>query len=139
MQFKENIRQYNSAMGFASFGANLKIPSGPGPYCFKFHGQIYHQFGTLHPPQGVQPSYSQLYIIEGNNAVDTRLRHTGIQKCTRQIMTMFTVLLDRVNPYAAAYKLMKQVKDELNEQARVSNVEPLNVSMVLKPGNDQRR
>jgi hypothetical protein len=34
---------------------------------------------------------------------------------------------------------MKEVEDEQNEQACVRNVEPLNVSMVLKPGNDQRR
>jgi hypothetical protein len=34
---------------------------------------------------------------------------------------------------------MKEVEDEHNEQACVRNVEPLNVSMVLKPGNDQRR
>ena len=48
--FKSNIRNYNSAMAFASFGAQVVSPSGHGPYTFRIHGQIYHQSGPLHPP-----------------------------------------------------------------------------------------
>jgi hypothetical protein len=47
--FRTNIRQYNSALAFASFGANIKSPPGRGPYCFRIHGQIYHQVGSLNP------------------------------------------------------------------------------------------
>ena len=39
--FQDNIRQYNSAMAFASFGANITSHVGRGPYSFRIHGQIY--------------------------------------------------------------------------------------------------
>ena len=48
--FRQNIRNYNSAMAFASFGANLTTTAGHGPYVFRIHGQIYHRSGTLYPP-----------------------------------------------------------------------------------------
>ena len=73
--FLKNIRQYNSAMAFASFGAKLDIPTGYGPYTFRLHGQIYHQSGSLHPPDGTAPCYSQLYILEGDEAVSMVRAH----------------------------------------------------------------
>ncbi|XP_014781602.1 uncharacterized protein LOC106877253 [Octopus bimaculoides] len=48
--FRNNIRRkYNSAFASASFGANIKPPPGPGPYCFRLQGQIYHYTSNLHP------------------------------------------------------------------------------------------
>jgi hypothetical protein len=35
--FIENIRAYNSALGFASMGASISPPRGYGPYCFRIH------------------------------------------------------------------------------------------------------
>ena len=40
INFRNNIRNYNSAFG--SFGANVDIPQGHGTYCFRIHGQTYH-------------------------------------------------------------------------------------------------
>jgi hypothetical protein len=37
--FMENIRAYNSALGFASMGASMREQRGRGPYCFRIHGQ----------------------------------------------------------------------------------------------------
>ena len=50
--FLDNIRQYNSSVSFASFGAQMEPPSGRGPYCLRVHGQTYHRSGTLYPPCG---------------------------------------------------------------------------------------
>ncbi|KAF2347263.1 hypothetical protein FHG87_021981 [Trinorchestia longiramus] len=33
--FRQNIRNYNSAFAFLSFGANITPPPGRGPYCFR--------------------------------------------------------------------------------------------------------
>ncbi|UYV71951.1 hypothetical protein LAZ67_9001304 [Cordylochernes scorpioides] len=41
--FMENIRSVNSALAFASMGANLAPPPGYGAYCFRINGQIYHR------------------------------------------------------------------------------------------------
>ena len=45
--FWDNIRNYNSALAFASMGAHISSP-GNGPHCFKIHSQIYHHSGPLH-------------------------------------------------------------------------------------------
>ncbi|KAF2369120.1 hypothetical protein FHG87_000128 [Trinorchestia longiramus] len=46
--FRQNIRNYNSAFTFASFGANIRPPPGRGPYCFRLQGQTYHYGSNLH-------------------------------------------------------------------------------------------
>ena len=53
--FRANIRQFNSAFSFASFGANIANiapPPGRGPPCFRLCGQVVHRSGTLHPEHG---------------------------------------------------------------------------------------
>jgi hypothetical protein len=99
--FRENIRQYNSSVSFASFGAKTATPPGRGPYTFRLHGQIYHRAGCLHPADNAAPSYSQLYIIEENQAIQTRLQQAPNQHCREDVMTILTTVLNRVNPYAA--------------------------------------
>lgn len=42
--FMNNIREYNSAMSFASFSANRSHIPGIGPYCFKIQGQIHSYY-----------------------------------------------------------------------------------------------
>jgi hypothetical protein len=73
LEFRTNIRRYNSALAFVSVGtrvndgfvnhANQHIP-GAGPYTFRVHGVLHHRIGSLLPQQGVQPSYAQLYIYD---------------------------------------------------------------------------
>jgi hypothetical protein len=124
--FMDNIRNYNSGIAFASFGGNILPQRRGGPYCFRVHGQMYHQVGTLHPPDNVPPSYSQLYILEGDQAVEHRLTHTDNQNCRRDTMILLTTILQRVNPYAAAYKHMHEV-EQTQLQAAQENGTPHNV------------
>ncbi len=35
--FRENIRSYNSTFEFASMRAQIDLPPGFGPYCFRIH------------------------------------------------------------------------------------------------------
>ncbi|XP_052822775.1 uncharacterized protein LOC128247385 [Octopus bimaculoides] len=35
VNFRQNIRNYNSMCSFASFGANVTSPPGRSPYCFR--------------------------------------------------------------------------------------------------------
>ncbi|EFX64386.1 hypothetical protein DAPPUDRAFT_334251 [Daphnia pulex] len=48
-QFMKQIRNYNSAHAFASLGVNQSPPPNRGPYCYRIHGQIYHQITPLGP------------------------------------------------------------------------------------------
>ena len=137
--FKENIRQYNSAVAFASFGANILPHRRGGPYSFRIHGQIYHQTGPLHPPENNNPCYSQLYIIEGDLAVETRMSQNENQFCRRDTMILLDIILQRVNPYAAAYRHMHEVEQAQIQTAEEEGLAPQQVTMYLKRGNDKRR
>ena len=137
--FLENIRRYNSAFAMASMGASIVQPPGRGPYCFRIHGQIYHRSGTLHPPPGKPRTYSQLYILEGQQAVQARLSHAENQDCRNDVMQTILNVLQRLNPFVAAYKQMHQIEQEEIERAATEQRSPSTVTMVIKKGKDPRR
>nr|KAJ0216259.1 hypothetical protein LSAT_V11C300134400 [Lactuca sativa] len=75
----KNIRRYNSMFSFTSMGGKIdsSINRGNAPYIFRFGGQNYHNIGSLLPPNGSQPKFSQLYIYDTNNENSNRQRCFG--------------------------------------------------------------
>ena len=71
--FRHYIRQYNSTFTFASLGANIDKITTRGTYCFHIHGQILHQTGCLHPSEKNDHQYGQLYILERDQAIASRM------------------------------------------------------------------
>ena len=64
------IRNYNSALAFASVGATTSLTPGNGPYCFRIHGQVYRNTSALSIKHHVEKSsYAQLYFIEAEQAI----------------------------------------------------------------------
>ena len=49
INFRKNIRSYNNALAFASFGANFRSLSSSGPQVIRICGKIYHNVYALHP------------------------------------------------------------------------------------------
>jgi hypothetical protein len=74
--FCKNIRKYNNALAMTSVGCQLDrtVNDGHGPPTFKLHGELSHLAGSLLPPDGVPPVYSQLYIYDPQAALDYRLQ-----------------------------------------------------------------
>jgi len=68
--FLPKIRNYNSALAFASMGANISAPPGRGPYCFRLHGQVYHNTASVGDTEN--PKYADLYFIDAAQANDYR-------------------------------------------------------------------
>ncbi|KAG2337894.1 hypothetical protein BDR05DRAFT_1004682, partial [Suillus weaverae] len=70
--FISKIRQYNSALAFTSVGVNIedRALQGSGPNAFRIHGSLHHLMGSLIPPEGIQPSYAQLYIYDPEEATN---------------------------------------------------------------------
>lgn len=64
INYRKHIREYNAALAFASMGANIKAPSGNGPYCFRIHGQIYHMVSPLYANTNTEPAYGYTYLIQ---------------------------------------------------------------------------
>lgn len=137
--FRENIRKYNSAYAFASFGADTVALPGRGTYCFRIHGQTYHSTGTLHPPPQTEPQYGQLYIIEGNQAVTSRMNSPYNTNCRQDIMEELQYVLQEVSPYAEAYRTMHAVELEEQQRARRDSTDPQQVRLYFKRGPDCRR
>ena len=73
--FLDNIRRYNSMFAFTSMGGNVdhSVNTGRGPFCFRIQGQNYHRLGNLLPNPGETPKFSQLYIYDPPNEIETRI------------------------------------------------------------------
>ena len=136
--FFEYIRRYNSAVGFASLGANTTPPPGYGPYCFRIHGAVYHRSGLLHP-EAINESrrYGQIYILEGDGALQTRLNNN--ESTLRHVMLLLQNNLTLCNPYAAAYKNLNTREQEEMQLAGAEDREPRNIGMRFSAGPDRRR
>ncbi|KAF2361608.1 DNA helicase Pif1-like [Trinorchestia longiramus] len=58
--YRDNTRNYNAVFSFASFGADVIMPPGRGPYCFRLQGQTYHFISGLHPNNDERRKYGQV-------------------------------------------------------------------------------
>ena len=109
--FKSNARQYNNSCAMASFGAKIDHTPNQGraPYVMKVHGQIYHFAGPLHPSNGKNRSYGQLYIMDSAQAAAERMQIPANSRCDVTIMQELSQLLTSINVFAQSYKLMHEV------------------------------
>ncbi|XP_057290909.1 uncharacterized protein LOC130613606 [Hydractinia symbiolongicarpus] len=137
--FQMNIRKYNSAVSFASFGANLRPPPGRGPPCFRICSQIWHRVGDLHPPEGQTPVFNQLYIYEAGRALNERMARPENNGCREDVMQTVQDIMNRVSPFAAAYRYMAEVEADEIAQAAAENRVPSEVRMCMRVGSDRRR
>jgi hypothetical protein len=129
--FLENIRSFNSALAFASMGANIAPPPGYGPYCFRINGQIYHRAGALHPDNAEQRKFAQLYILDPEEAGNQRLRIQENKKCNPELMLELSRFMETENPFVGACKMMFEVEQECISDALENGVEPTTVSMAI--------
>ena len=136
VSFLKNIRNYNCAFSFISFGVKLAVPVGRGPYCFRVQGQTYHMTTTLHP-QNERPQYGQLYIIDANEALQYRMEAPANQQCSARIMNLLNNVMNQCNPYVGVYKNMHLVEQQ--EQERAGNDQPRRCQLNFTRGCDIRR
>lgn len=111
-KFRENIRSYSNAVSFASMGASIASPPGNGPFCFRTHGQIYHRIGPLHAEAGKNAQYAQLYILDSAQALQKRMGNAGNSRCDESLMKKLGDLINKISPFAAAFKMMHEVEQE---------------------------
>ena len=118
--FRDNIRAYNSALVFASFGVNLDeelANARHGVYTFRIHGVVHHYIGQLRPREGEAPSCAQIYIHDGTaeGELESRSRHLG--EASFPELRGLQVMLHEVNPYVTFFKqgvdLMKNIGDNI--------------------------
>ncbi|XP_057381786.1 uncharacterized protein LOC130704351 [Daphnia carinata] len=131
------IRNYNNALAFASMGAQIDSPPGRGPYCFRIHGQIYHNTTAIgYQHEDNAPKYAQLYFIDSSQANEFRASNPANVRCDRFLMEQLDSLLRQCNPYAAMYKNMSQMAAEEDLLAEMEGRRPMEIGMIIR--NDRR-
>lgn len=117
--YLDHVRNYNNALAFASVQVKDVAIPGRGPFCFKIHGQVYHQAGSLQPQEGHAPTYAGLFIIDTEDALQHRLGHEANRQCNAEIMALLQSMLERNNPYAQMFHFLKDsIADASDVQLR---------------------
>ncbi|KIH61239.1 hypothetical protein ANCDUO_08493 [Ancylostoma duodenale] len=135
--FAENIRNFNSALAMASMGAQVDTLPGRGPYCYRIHGQIYHRLGALHPNQGEQRQFGQIYILDTEMAAQQRLGHLRNSTCDPNLMLFLSEWFSQHNAYAQSFKMMSEVEQLELEAAERENRSPTSIRMVFQENRER--
>ncbi|KAM2883182.1 hypothetical protein COP2_016053 [Malus domestica] len=118
LQFKTNIRSYNSMMALTSMGAKVdaSINKGRGPYVFKINGQVHHLMGSLLPLEGENPKFAQLYIHDTQNEVSNRIGcfsgSETVEKLDHHVVDGLIKMLDECNEVVKLFRLARDMIDE---------------------------
>ncbi|XP_028779075.1 uncharacterized protein LOC114735542 [Neltuma alba] len=114
--FLANIRAYNNMFCFTSMGGKIDHSlnsRGGGPYSFIMSGQNYHLLGSLLPPEGCPPVYSQLYIYDTDNEIRNRMaaiRHHPDKSGVDEAIAMdIKDCLDQHNALVKKYRMASEI------------------------------
>lgn len=104
IQFRSNIRSYNSAFSFASFHATFCDFKYKGPPLLKIHGQVYHM-GTSSLHTDHNQEMDKFIYNDGHTALQLR---SNCGSTDPDIMINIEKLLRNINPYAKLYKTLHE-------------------------------
>ncbi|EYB85550.1 hypothetical protein Y032_0296g1695 [Ancylostoma ceylanicum] len=135
--FLDNIRNFNSALAMASMGAQVDVPRGRGPYCYRIHGQVYHRIGTLHPNQEERRQYGQIYILDTEQAAQQRLGNLQNANCDPALMVFLSEWFARNNIYAQSFKMMSEIERSEVEAALRENRPPVAIRMIFEENRER--
>ncbi|CAN0874970.1 ATP-dependent DNA helicase PIF1 [Linum grandiflorum] len=114
--FRTNIRSYNAAFSWTSFGAKFdpRLLNSRGPYSLVLNGENYHYMGSLLPPEGQPPRYTQLYLHDPTSEIEDRL--AGVSGSARNLdPDLMADLKDMIDTHNVLAQNFRRVRDELQE------------------------
>jgi hypothetical protein len=145
--FREHIRPINQAFSFVSVGVknhlDLGIMNAPGPFVFRFKGELCHWIGSLCPPESdtanpqQSPAYAQIYIYGGDSpeATARRLQVSNLDASYQRIFAKLQQMMHEYNPFVRIFKQAHQVFSEQPREQRLD----LSATLLLDPLKDRRR
>lgn len=85
--FLQNIRYYNSMFCFTLMGGKIdsSFNDGNSRPIYRLHGQNYHSIGSLLPPEGKHPKFTQLYIYDTDNEIGNMMQSVRLVAFTLSI------------------------------------------------------
>ena len=127
-EFRKHIRNYNSALAMTSVGRviddSINRARGPnrGPYTFKLRGELIHRAGSLLPPEGQAPLYSQLYILDAAEAFEHRERNSYNSDLDTIVLKNLQDMLYSNHPGVRHYKQAKELTRHMppDQQCRIA-------------------
>ena len=138
--FHEHILFYNNSLAMTSTGKNIDHTvnqGGGGPYSYVLRGELIHQAGSVLRRDGVDITYSQLYIHDTANAAQHRLRrHDRLnprQPLNPYILNLLQGILHESHPAIVLYQQALERTINMPEDQQFS------VSLHFDPTSDARR
>lgn len=108
---------------------------GPGTYCYKIHGAIYHTVNlAMRPDGGEKPSYAQLFFIDTQEALDFRKDLDPNKECEDDLMLEIDQLMRDINPYCEALNMMHEVEAQEYAKARNFGIDPPQIRLLFDVG-----
>ncbi len=109
VKFRDQIRMYNSVLAFTSLGAKIdeSVTRGPGPYCFRIQGELYHKIGSLCPAEGQRPQFAQLYIHDTKH--EHQNRHVVMPSLDPTTLDRLLTMMYNINPYVEMFKMARDM------------------------------
>ncbi|RIA04962.1 hypothetical protein BRARA_K00755, partial [Brassica rapa] len=122
--FQRHIRPYNMVFSFTSLGGRVErsLKKGRGPDMFQLEGENYHLLGAgITRPEGSEPKFGQLYIVDTENEVENRANCLSLGKrpfqvkkndhLRKDIIETLMKMLNEINPYV---KKFRSARDRFN-------------------------
>ncbi|CAN0924947.1 hypothetical protein LINGRAHAP2_LOCUS34478 [Linum grandiflorum] len=121
--YRTHIRSYNAAFSWTSFGAKFdpRLLHSRGPYSLVLSGENYHYIGSLLPPEGCPPRYSQLYVHDPVSKVANRMSSVGgeAHHLNTSLMKSLQEMLDNFNVLAKSFRLRLRIAGSRVERDRM--------------------
>ncbi|EGT37482.1 hypothetical protein CAEBREN_25238 [Caenorhabditis brenneri] len=132
-EFRKNLRSYNNSLAMGCTKAKLDVPKG-GPYSFRIHGQVYHLIGPLHPAEGEEHVFAQVFILDTKEAADELANRKVNRTCSKEVFKLLIDILEKYNPFVKSFKMMREKEEEEEMMAKAQNRELKEVKMVFRQG-----
>jgi hypothetical protein len=138
VDFRKNIRSYNSAFAFTSLSYTADNRTTGGFMPFQIQGQLCHLHGPLLPNNSGTAANAQVWFYDTEMANSSR--SSLFPKTRGPILGMLTDVLHRCNPYICLYKTAREQLLQL--ESRCTPVTVLltpELRLVQEVGADRRR
>ena len=83
----------------------------------------------MHPFDNEQLKYEQLYIIDTNEAIQTRAGAAENADCLLPVFAIISNVMNN-NPYTAAYQNMRTIEREEQDRATLENIPPRKITAI---------
>src|SRR5271170_804225 len=143
VEFRKNIRHYNSAMSFTSLSYQVDNRTADGFVPFQIQGQLCHLHGPLEPNSDATPAYAQVWFHDPEMANQFRMGRVNTARNTKingPMLTMLTDMMRRCNPFIGVYTMAREQLQAL--ERRLTPVDLLftaEMRLIQEVGADRRR